>query len=429
MRLYFVLIVLLITSPNQVFAEAVRSLSMQPGDSMTVEYPAGSTVKVSRKGIIDVFSISETAWQLTALRGGMVIIDAFDASGHAHLPRLFVDVKSKSEASRPAVSLGLPQWICKHRGVSCPEESGLVRGTTNDYQWFLRAKSWCGTSNNCALHVKLSSTAQNELSTFLSEILPAYQIQVIAHGRIIIKAPCDGITFEQHSRTIDSLFPRAIEDRMITFSCSGDQDAYRISVRVKKVSSSEGKTIGYDGHFQHEISSPPTASHVAAHASLKAEAMKTTSETIGEPSFIATGSKEFQTLIGGELPYMTHTETQGKSYQWKEYGLSIKGLLQGTITKRAQVRGAFEIFLKTINSNDSGGLHSSSLKSNMIIPLKAWTNLGELDLNSEVDEKRSIPFASHIPIIGPLFRTISAAQSQSKLQIWAYIELQEGLNQ
>jgi hypothetical protein len=428
--LHLLIILTILTSlPSTARAEnaPVRSLTMTPGDSMTVNWQPGTDVKVSRKGIVDVFPLSESSWQLTALRGGLVVIDGYDQSGQPQLPRLFIDVKGPSSPDRPPVAVGLPDWICRQPGISCSGESGVVSGAARDFRWYLRAAAWCTSTRNCTLFVETAGDVRSALKQYISDRLSGYEVTVSATGQIAATAPCDSMTVEQHGRVIESALPRLLEDRVLSFRCAGDHDTYRMTIKARKVSDSDGETTGYQGEVNHQLSSPPSFSRWSAEARLRADATSAKQETIGAPHFLVTGGTEFQALIGGELPYLTDREGGADTYQWKEYGLSVKGTITGRTGNSSDgsvVRGNFEVFLKSINDQSTGGLLTSSLKTRARIPTGVWQLLGELDLTSDLNRERFVPGLASIPLIGPLFRLKSAASSRSRLQIWTMIEPQ-----
>jgi Flp pilus assembly secretin CpaC len=139
--------------------------------------------------------------------------------------------------------------------------------------------------------------------------------------------------------------------------------------------------------------------------------------------FLASEEVEFQALVGGELPYLSQRENSSE-YQWKEYGLSVKGKIKGSQGNR--IRTHLDLFLKSINDQAAGSLSTSSLKSSVETEIDMWTLVGELDLHSSSTNLRETPFFVKVPIIGPFFRLMSYSNDKSKLQVWMHIKKNEG---
>lgn len=412
----------LLISAAATAAPAVRNMKMTPGESISVQYPAGSEVKVSRKGVIDIFEVSDTTWQLTALRGGLVIVDAVDGSGTPQLPRLFIDVKSTDGPDRLPVTVGIPDWICQRKHIRCEQEEGVVSGTVHDYKWFLSARSWCNTSRSCRLFTTLTTGSRTELETFIKErINKDLILSVTALGDILITAICDPLTPEYYLKSIEAAFPHLLDSNVLTFQCNVSQAAYRITVKARKIAHSHGQTIGYDRDVDHTvISSPALTSTFAVKNKLKNEQIESESETLGEPTFLATANIEFSALIGGELPYASTNKHDVEEYRWKEYGLSIKGTIksaQGNL-----IRSSIEVFLKSVQDQPAKGLNTSSIKSNFETIEGQWSLIGELELNLALNNESRTMFLASIPIIGPLFRLNQSSKSDARLQTWIKID-------
>lgn len=417
----FVLLFLLISEVASGEA-SIKNLQMLPGETISVQYPNGSEVKVSRKGVVDVFATSQTDWQLTALRGGLVIVDAIDGSGTPQLPRLVIDVKSAAAPDRFPVATSIPDWICLKTGISCEQDPGIVAGTVTDFRWYLSTRSWCHTSRNCRLYTTLSEKAKSELKAYIRARLPSdMEVTVTIQGDISVTALCDPLTPEHHLKAIETAFPRMLDSKTLGFNCLVNQSAFRVTVKARKVSSSTGRTIGYDRDLDFSITNKPFLHTTTVFKNdLKNEEITTESEILGQPTFLATANIEFASLIGGELPYRSDSSQNSEEYRWKEYGLSIKGTIKSV--QGETIRSAIEVFLKSVHDQPSKGLNTSSIKSNFETTAGQWTMIGELDLNSALSSASRTVFLASIPIIGPLFRLDQTATSNSKLQTWIKIE-------
>ncbi len=420
LRRYIIIVLLLLFATSG--HASMKNMQMTVGESTSVVFPAGTELKISKKGVIDVFLTNETTWQLTALRPGLVIIDALESStGNPLLPRLFIEVKSTSKSVEPSlISIDLPDWICGKSGIKCDRQSGILTGKTADWQWYMRKATWCDLSKQCLSFIELSEKAAESLQTFLQVKLgPSFMVTSNQNGQTKITAICDAVTPQQQAEKIEQLLPGILEKHVASFSCARTQETFEVRIKARRVSSTSGSTIGYKAETTHQIRGFPLASTIGLKNSLVNESLSSEGEIIGEPMFLASEDVEFQALVGGELPYLTQ-RNDNQDYQWKEYGLSVKGTLKGIHSGR--IRTHLDLFLKSLNDQTSGSLSTSSLKSSVDTAENTWTLVGELDLHSSSTNLRETPFFVRLPIIGPLFQLMSTSKDKSKLQVWIQVK-------
>jgi hypothetical protein len=412
-------------SPNKIYA-SMKNLQMTVGESMPITFPIGTELKISKKGVLDVFLTNETNWQLTALRPGLVIIDAVDGTtGNPLLPRLFIDVKSEAKAGEPSlIAIDLPDWICSKQGVKCDRQAGVVTGRTSDWQWYMRTTSWCNTSKNCHSFLEMNENAFKSLETYLQGKLgKTFTIKSDQQGNTTISSICDSTTQEQQTQKIESLIPGILEKHIASFSCAQTQSTYEVRIKARSLSSSAGKSFGYKSDATHKVQGFPISSVTSLKNSIVNESLSSEGEIVGEPMFLASEEVEFQALVGGELPYLTQKE-QKSDYQWKEYGLSVKGKIKGI--QDGRIRTHLDLFLKSINDQNSGSLSTSSLRSSVDTAESIWTLVGELDLKSSSSNLSETPLLVSVPIIGPFFKLMSSSSDKSKLQVWIQIKRLRG---
>jgi len=400
----------------------MKNIQMTVGESIPIEFPEGTELKISKKGIIDVFFINDTTWQITALRSGLVIIDAIESeTGNPLLPRLFLDIKSLPKSlEASAINHSIPDWVCNKNGITCDRQSGVITGKTADWQWFMRAISWCHTAKHCLSFVELSDTAAVDLQNFLQKKLgPNFTVASETSGSSQISAMCDATTTQQQIDQIEKKLPGILKMQVAYFSCSQNQQTFEVRIKARRISSSEGSTTGFKTNSRIRIDGLPPTPSIDLHNNLVNESLTSSGELIGEPMFMASEDIEFQTLIGGELPFLTQKENS-HSYQWKEYGLSVKGKIKGYHAGR--IRTHIDIFLKSLNDQSSGSLSSSSLKSSIDSAENVWTLIGELDLFSHSSHRQEAPLFVKLPIIGPFFKLMSTSKDNSKLQVWIQVK-------
>lgn len=423
LRFWLTMPVLLAANMTQA---SMKNLQMTVGESTPITFPAGTELKISKKGVVDVFLTNETTWQLTALRPGIVIIDAVEVStGSPLLPRLFIDVKSEAKAGESSIiAVDLPDWICSRKGIKCDRQAGIVTGQTADWQWYMRTVSWCHASRHCHSFVEMTEKAFSSLQTYLqAKIGATFTIKSNQYGNTIISSICDASTQEQQTQKIESIIPGILEKQIASFSCAQTQATYEVRIKARRISSSAGSSVGYKAEVSHQVEGFPLTSVASLKNALVNESLSSEGEIIGEPMFLASEEVEFQALVGGELPYLSQKENT-TDYQWKEYGLSVKGKIKGILDGR--IRTHLDIFLKSLNDQTSGSLSTSSLKSSVDTAENAWTLVGSLDLKSSSSNLRETPLLVSVPIIGPFFKLMSSSNDKSKLQVWILIRKLQG---
>jgi hypothetical protein len=262
------------------------------------------------------------------------------------------------------------------------------------------------------------------LQSYLQSKLGAtFTINSDQNGNTTISSICDANSQDQQARKVEDLVPGILERHIASFSCAQTQATYEVRIKARRISSTAGRSQGYKAEVSHDVVGFPLTTVASLKNSSINESLTSEGEIVGEPMFLASEEVEFQALVGGELPYLTQRENSS-DYQWKEYGLSVKGKIKGI--QDGRVRTHLDLFLKSLNDQASGSLSTSSLKSSVDTAESIWTLVGELDLKSSSSNLRETPFLVSVPIIGPFFKLMSSSNDKSKLQVWIQIKRLHG---
>ena len=125
-------------------AVGATNLTMTIGESRDLTLPT-LDVKVSRKGVVDLFHRGGTAWTVTALKRGFVLI----TSGSEHWKISVLDHQAKSSA-------GDAPSMCDHPHVTCRKAGVRVNGEFQDARQFFAASRFCTSAATCEFGAKLA---------------------------------------------------------------------------------------------------------------------------------------------------------------------------------------------------------------------------------------------------------------------------------
>jgi len=143
------------------FAFGVETVELEVAQSYVFSTPENSTLKISRKGVVEVFENSPGQWNVTGLRKGLISISWLNDREDI-LGRIYIHVSSFGQGN----SGDFPHWICKRSGVSCDLQVGVIDGITNDEFSWLRALKQCEKISTCVFKLTLSSDARKRLQNF-----------------------------------------------------------------------------------------------------------------------------------------------------------------------------------------------------------------------------------------------------------------------
>ncbi len=142
-------------------AVAVETVELEVAQSYVFTTPEDATLKISKKGVVDVFAISPGRWRVTALRRGLISIRWLGAQEEV-LGRIYIHVSSFNAKSVD----NFPRWVCKKKQVSCDARVGVIRGVIDDEYSWVKAFNECQKSLKCFFQLKLTTEAKSRLEVY-----------------------------------------------------------------------------------------------------------------------------------------------------------------------------------------------------------------------------------------------------------------------
>jgi hypothetical protein len=424
-------------------APLTRQLSLRPGESATVSYPIGTDLTVSRRGIVDAFSSGDGRWQLTALRGGFVVVDAKDATtGEPRPPRLLIEVHgARDEApTTPAIPplSGPPPWVCTTPGIKCDQGAGIVRGTTDSYLWYVRARTACRESEGCLFAATLSKAGTNAwIDALQAQVGDHFGIIASAAGIPALTTYCAASGRPRRTNDADDLTDGAVTSGLLHLRCLDEDDprAFRLSVRVFLVESAAARELGIDQQINATAQAPArtisTSTSWSILAKLKALATDHRAESIGEPVVRIHPNVPVNIVSGGEFQVFehivraAHDDEPEERAAWKQFGLTMK-LMAAAVSPKV-MHLAYDLSFKSRTQASDLALTVNAIKSDVnVTPGGPPVMAGALDLKASSDDHQRVPLLSHLPILGPLFTLTGKEQSSSRLLVWLELADDDG---
>ncbi len=408
-----------------------RNLLLHVGETQEVQFPIGTDLTVSRRGVVELFHVEGSTWQITGLHSGFVVIDGRDpTTGEGRPPRLFVDVSTPSdkEAADRAVALPptWPDWLCHSKAIRCDTDAAIITGTLDDHLRYLRAHAVCRATRNCQFAVELTAAAKSRwMDQLRRQVDGRFLVSVTAAGLPVLSTACKTTRREQIEGEIDALTDGELAAGLLTWRCLEDTrgPAYRLAAKIFLVESSAADELGFEDRSQVEARGPPIATDLRLLSRLKALALERRAEILGQPNFRLTAGQEAELVNGGEFQVLEHSVRDGSDRElatWKQHGLAFKLTVVPLAAGRARL--TYNLTLKSRVADAETALTVNSLKSEVELALGAPLLVGILDLEASADHQQSTPPFSHLPLIGPLFSTKGQQNSKSKLCLWLYLE-------
>lgn len=414
-----------------------KSLALHPGESQDISFPAGTDLSVSRRGVVDVFAVDASTWQLTALHAGTVVIDGRDAlTGEVRSPRLIVNVlpakiieagdlgRDQSGEDKPPA---LPIWICQVPGLRCESNLGMVRGTIEDIATFSLLRSACARVKGCVFAVRLTPAVLEQWRERLRrELGEGYNVSAAASGWPILEAYCGQNGRAQRQADIDGLTGRALSEGGAVFRCAEEAYAhanYRLVVRLYLLEDSAARELGFDGELRLNLVWPGRGSEADLLQKLRALTIARRAEVIAQPTVRMIANQEVSLGIGGEFQVIEHVLREGhddsvpERASWKQTGLQL-GLTAQPLG-RDTVRMIYDMTYRSRPTSGSANLSVNTLKGALDLELGKMSMAGLLDLSEQDEGGKRYPWLTDIPIIGPLLFSWQARDHlHSRLLLW-----------
>ena len=445
-------------------------LHLVAGETRALPFRRGISLKVSRRGILDVHASADGDWQATALHAGIVLIEAKDEPDNVGRSeavqseqRLLVEVSSIEAAARPRrndttakVDDTLAPWICATPGIQCDLGAKIITGRAPTWTWLVQADAVCSGQRLCLLQTTLAPEERVAWTAALKATTPdaRYGIEVAEDGFVHITTPCPavdhggGVTFDRESPVLPL---RLLPTTRLIHHCGPDYPgvAYQLKARIYLVEASSAKELGFDGLATMAVGARPASAEARLISRLTAMANARRLEVIGEPSVRLLPGREAKVSAGGEFQVvggqalaglttlasgaLTGDKVQGESdavdrlsrLAWKEHGLDLTLTAVPLDDKRARL--AFAASLKERRQDEGDpSLSSSSVKSAVDLVLGEAKVAAVLDVDSRGTRMEETPVFAKIPLIGPLFRKKGRDRASSHLVLTMTLERDNG---
>ena len=134
---------------------ASKKIELGVGESTFVEVKDHYSLKLSRRGIVDISYEQSGRWKVTGLKPGFVLLKIFNYEDKLDSQfNLWVkDMRRKKN--------DFPSWVCEQKEVECSDYNQTILGKISDPILFYKAKSWCQNKSNCYFKAFLDDTSKN----------------------------------------------------------------------------------------------------------------------------------------------------------------------------------------------------------------------------------------------------------------------------
>lgn len=405
----------------------MERLVMRVGEDTEWTFAVGSDLTVSRRGVIDLYHLGDGRWQITALRSGVVVVEANLRSNNSHqlVRRTVIEVSPRpdrdGDRSIPSSVQAVPTWICASPHISCDESSGVVAGTTSDFRWFRRARAACRTARTCSFQVTLHPKAlliwRQQLAAALGE---GFELLELPEQRFVASTFCGRGHRHDREALADALTDGALHNGDLVLNCQeGDSTSrYQLAARIFLVEESAASQLGFSDDTQLTLQAPNARATASVMAQLRALARERRAEIVGEPLVHLVANDTVRIMSGGEFQvadYNGDDNSQPRA-SWKQHGLQMNFTV--TPLNATTARLAYELTLSAKASGSNSALNVNALTSSVDLKLAEPQVVALLNLKSEGQSSDKTLHLSNLPILGPLFRLVAEESSRSRLVAW-----------
>lgn len=394
----------------------LRELDLALGETDVIEIKSTGPLHVSRRGIVSLDWLGDDRWRLTGLKRG--VVEVRSESHESHEAVLLIRVAGKFSGKGVSKGSGSLPALCGQPKIKCDDGGYTVKGVSDSWRWYRRAKAFCDSKPPCFFDVKLSRIAQKNLAADVQDYVDAEaKVRVNGEGQLVIDAPCFSAHEATILRRISRLWPKAVDRGLVLLRCVKEMQDFLVRARIFFLQEEDAASLGV--HWGTNLVTGLEASRVSAFLA------DNQTRVVGEPvmRLSAGGRSEIQT--GGEIRVLS----QGNEPQehWSPIGLSVASTID--VARGSMVEVTFEAKLRVPLESGDGpvSLQGSMLKTRVSVPLAQEILLGEVDMSSMLDRHGSVIGMRKVPIIGPIFRARDESEGQSKLYVLIQVNLATGL--
>lgn len=396
----------------------LTKLTMHPGDVKKLNFDEKNSLHLSKKNIVSITHVKKGAWEIVALKKGVLHIFEKTAFGQ-NVRRVLIIVKAKKKQQE---SKGLlwsriyRDFVCNIVGVHCDRNTYRIWGKTDSFKWFYQAKKLCQKYKPCIFDVSLSEEGIKELHKNLDQRLGSwFRIVVKDNGQSIAICDCPIKSESKIAKFADHLSAGAVSRGELSILCSKlfRKRSYTLRAKAFLLKDNEAQKIGLD--FTNGVSS-----NFKEYPILNAFLEQNRSRIIGESLLRLFPGTEGEVHSGSEIQYFAMNRKVKSS--WKKMGFSLKATAYPSL-KDEGILLTFKLKLSypTTSQNPQKVLQISSMQSKVILIKGIPKIVGQLKMITKANTKITIPYLNGIPIIGPLFNLFQDGQAYTKLFLCMWI--------
>jgi hypothetical protein len=406
-----------------------ENVVMSVGDTREFTFPVSANLRLSTKGVLELFSVGDGSWQITGLKQGFVIVNwSEEGSDKAVDGRLFIEVRRKlgGRLGTPEKGANSQQRWCGKSGLTCSVAGDEVGGVTSDFWHWLMARGHCRAETGCRFAAMLEEPGRAALEGwFRSKVGAAYELTLSEDSSPQILATCsEEVVLGDHEQLLDYLLHGMIEESLLLVRCrrATELKLYRMKIRVLLVEKNAARELGVAPQLGGISPLRLPVSDSKFSARLRSLEHQHRAKTIGEPTLLMTLGQEATVQNGGEfkVTYQTNDKDQPERQGWKRTGLDLSAVLLEHSGNTLSFK--YQLTLKNLTGGGSAVLSSNAMGSVVNLKLNESVVVGNSDLSFDLEGFESDFSFGSIPILGPLFRTSRHESANAQLMLWIGLE-------
>ena len=146
--------------------------------------------------------------------------------------------------------------------------------------------------------------------------------------------------------------------------------------------------------------------------------------TLANPKLVTLSGKEASFLVGGEVPYVTVEEGDGRTkVEWKEYGINLK--IEPEVNSKNEIKTKIKAEVSDLdwaNAVTHSGYNIPAVKkrevqTELFLNEEDTIFLAGLIKNEDSEDIERLPWLSRVPILGELFKSTQFQNKRTELVI------------
>lgn len=388
-------------------------VQMQAGETRILTLKIRQDVLVSRRGVIDIKSLGQDHWNITALHAGFVIISEGKPEDPNEI-RVHVHVQTKTNARTSVREIfPIPESICSLPDIHCQYHS--ISGRTESYELWRETHRLCA-QNVCINNLELHGLGLSQWTDILrAKVANHFPYTILRDGTVEILSDCSNA--QSLEKLIDLLTQSGLSQEVVFLSCGIHHQAQRYQLQMRNVliDRSQSSRLGISGNL---LRSADGICRNPQNIIKKMDALihKQRAKILGQPSIQTLAEREIQIESGSELQTeYAQDDPKERKTVWKKIGLSLTAKIH-TLT-RERVTLNYDLQVRSRIPGISDAITSNTISGEAEFRLGERTLAGTIDLEHVDVSNESLPFFSKIPIIGPLLRFKESAKQKVTLAL------------